>query len=96
MLKKELENVGLRCFFDKRSLEVGDVAAKKLLEALATAKCGIVILSPGFFQSQLCMKELHTFQERKQGDSSFQLVPVFLGDFEEVDKARHAAVEGEV
>lgn len=96
MLKMYLETVGLRCFFDKSSLEVGDVATDKLLEALATTRCGIVILSPGFFQSQWCMKELQMFQERKQENCAFPLVPIFLGDFEEVDSARHAAVEGKV
>jgi hypothetical protein len=48
-LKKELQRVGLRCFFDEHSLRVGDAAAERMLQAMEEAKYGILILTPGFF-----------------------------------------------
>jgi hypothetical protein len=71
-LKEELERAGVRCFFDEESLRIGDEAACKMLEAMETATYGIVILSPGFFVQEWCMKELQTFIRRKR------LVPIFL------------------
>lgn len=48
ILKKELERVGVKCFFDEESLKVGDKADDKMLEAMQTSEYGIVILSlPG-------------------------------------------------
>jgi hypothetical protein len=78
----------LRCFFDDRSLEPGDNAAKEMLEAMQTAKYGIVILSAGFFEREWCMKELQTFVLRGR------ILPVFFGTFNEVQRARNAAVAG--
>lgn len=89
-LKTELENVGIRCFFDEHSLEVGGDPAAKMLDAMETAEYGIVILSPGFFQREWCMKELQTFVRRGK------VVPVFFGAFDEVQKARRAAIAGQV
>jgi hypothetical protein len=63
-LKTELENVGVRCFFDDHSLRPGDNPDEKMLRAKETATYGIVILSPGFFSQEWCMKELLTFVDR--------------------------------
>lgn len=89
-LKEELERVGVRCFFDEHSLEVGDVGAEAMLHAMNTATYGIVILSPGFFSREWCMKEMQTFLD------AGRIVPIFYGRFEEVQAARRAAIEGRV
>jgi hypothetical protein len=81
-----LNTVGLCCFFDDRSLEPGDAGEKEMLEALRTAKCGIVILSAGFFKREWCMKELQTFGKRGR------ILPVFLGTFSQVQQAREAGI----
>jgi hypothetical protein len=85
ILKKELERVGVRCFFDEESLKVGDKADDKMLEAMQTSEYGIVILSPGFFDRTWCMEELHTFVTRKR------IVPIFFSSFEAVEKAKKGA-----
>jgi Leucine-rich repeat (LRR) protein len=87
-LLRVLENVGVRCFFDDRCLEVGDDAANKMLEAMEMATYGIVILSAGFFEREWCMKELQTFARRER------ILPIFFGTFEEVQRARDAAIRG--
>jgi hypothetical protein len=43
-LKLELERVGARCFLDEGSLQAGDNAPEKMLDAMQTAEYGVVIL----------------------------------------------------
>jgi hypothetical protein len=89
-LKIELERVGLECFFDELSLDVGDNAADKMLEAMDTATYGVVILSPGFFGREWCLKELQTF------GSKGQILPIYLYGFEAVESAKKDAAERKV
>ena len=77
---------GVQCFFDEHSLEVGDVAADHMLKAMEEATYGIVILSPGFFEREWCMKELETFVRRGR------VVPVYVGGFEAIQAAADAAL----
>jgi hypothetical protein len=90
LLKEELERVGVRCFFDEHSLDVGVHAANKMLQAMDEATYGIVILSPGFFEREWCMKKMETFVRRGR------VVPIFFGSFKAVEEARRAAIEGRV
>jgi hypothetical protein len=87
-LLRVLENVGLRCFFDDRSLKPSEHAASEMLKAMDTAAYGIIILSAGFFGREWCMKELQTFAGRER------ILPVFFGTFDEVQRARDAAITG--
>jgi hypothetical protein len=89
-LKTELQKVGVRSFFDEDSLAVGDKAADQILWAMETATYGVVILSPGFYKQEWCMKELQTFVRRGK------VLPIFLPSFEAVEKARALAVDEEV
>jgi hypothetical protein len=63
-LKKELEEQRLTTFFDDRSMQAGDDASGSMQQAMLTAEWGVVVLSPGFFSSGYCMKELKVFLER--------------------------------
>jgi hypothetical protein len=63
-LKNELENQNIRTFFDDRSLQAGDSAASSLENAMHTVEWGMIVLSPGFFASGHCMKELKVFLDR--------------------------------
>lgn len=71
-LKIELERSGVRAFLDDRDLRPGDVAADVMLEAMATARYGVVLLSRGFFEREWCVKELQTFLGRGN------FIPVFF------------------
>jgi hypothetical protein len=74
------------CFLDEPSLEVGKVAAEEMLRDMEEATYGVVILSPGVFEREWCMKELETFLRRGR------MVPVFLGSFAAIQAAADAAV----
>jgi hypothetical protein len=84
-LKIELERVGLECFFDELSLDVGDNAADKMLEAMDAATYGVVILSPGFLEQEWCLKELQTFVNKGR------ILPIYLNGFEAVENAKKDA-----
>jgi hypothetical protein len=89
-LKIELERVGLECFFDELSLDVGDNAADELLEAMDAATYGVVILSPGFFEREWCLKELQTFV------SKGRILLIYLYGFKAVESAKKDAAERKV
>jgi hypothetical protein len=77
---------GVLCFLDEPRLEIGEVAAEAMLQAMKEATYGVVILSPDFFEREWCMKELETFARRGR------VVPVFLGDFAAIQAAAETAV----
>jgi hypothetical protein len=89
-LKLELEKAGLQCFLDEGSLKAGANAPDRMLNAMQTAKYGIVILSPGFFRREWCIKELQTFVDRER------IVPIFLSKFSDVAAAKAAAIKERV
>jgi hypothetical protein len=90
LLKTELERVGLRCFFDDASLEVGDKAADRMLEAMENARYGVVIISPGFYTREWCVKELQTFVRRGNA------VPIYFPAYSVVQEAKKEAIEQKV
>jgi Leucine-rich repeat (LRR) protein len=86
LLRNDLERAGVQCFFDEHSLEVDDTAPAEMLKAMKEATYGVVILSPGFWEREWCMKELETFVRRER------IVPVFYGGFQAVSAAAKAAM----
>jgi anthranilate/para-aminobenzoate synthase component II len=68
---------------------VGGVAADMMLVAMEEATYGVVIISPGFWEREWCMKELETFVRRGK------IVPVFLG-FQAISTAANAAMARKV
>jgi hypothetical protein len=87
LLRDDLERAGVSCFLDEPSLGVGEVAAEEMLRAMEQATYGVVILSPGFFEREWCMKELETFARRGR------IVPMFLGNFAAIQAAAEVALE---
>jgi hypothetical protein len=85
-LRQDLEGAGVLCFLDEPSLGVGEVAAEEMLKAMEEATYRVVIISPGFFEREWCMKELATFAWRGR------IVPVFLGNFAAIQAAAEVAV----
>lgn len=58
-LVEELQKYGLKVWFDKFSLKVGDSLRRKIEAGLATSRFGIVILSPSFFAKNWPQSELN-------------------------------------
>jgi hypothetical protein len=74
LLWKELEEHRITTFLDDRSILAGDHAFwSRLEEAMQTAEWGVVVLSPRFFASGYCMKELKVFLDRGRA------IPIAVG-----------------
>lgn len=58
-LVEELQKYGLKIWFDKFTLKVGDSLRKAIEDGLATSRFGIVILSPSFFAKNWPQSELN-------------------------------------
>lgn len=65
-LKQQLEAQGISTFLDDKSLRPGDIAPREMDDAMQTAEWGVIVLSPGFFASGYCMKELKVFLDRER------------------------------
>jgi tetratricopeptide (TPR) repeat protein len=85
-----LDVQGIRAFFDHKM--VGGTNPSNAMEsAMQTATWGVVILSPKFFESKACMKELGVFLDRGN------LLPVALGlEVDDIDAAMIVGKEGAV
>jgi hypothetical protein len=57
-----------------------------MLKAMKEATYGVVILSPGFWEREWCMKELETFVRRGR------IMPVFYGGFQAVSAAAESTM----
>jgi ornithine carbamoyltransferase len=93
MVKYELEGAGVRCFLDEESLNIGHVhnnAVRDTLKAMEAATFGVVILSPGCFEHEWCVKELQTFVRRENA------VLILCSDQSKIENAKKAAIEKKV
>jgi hypothetical protein len=74
-LCKELQRrLRCKCFFDDRSLQIGDPALKFLSAALTGAEVVVAVLFRGFFESSHCMRELGQARSEEK-----IVLPIFLG-----------------
>ncbi len=58
-LVEELQKYGLKVWFDKFALKVGDSLRRSIEDGLATSRYGVVILSPSFFAKNWTQTELN-------------------------------------
>jgi len=67
---------GLKVWFDKFTLTVGDSLRRKIDEGLAESRYGLVILSKNFFQKEWPQKELDGLVAREDGKQK-RILPVW-------------------
>jgi len=76
-LSQLLNALGVSCFFD-REIEVGMLNEAAVAQGLFNSRFGLVFLSPNFFDSKWCLKELLTLHQRMKYDAAFAgIIPVF-------------------
>jgi TPR repeat protein/Leucine-rich repeat (LRR) protein len=85
-----LDVQGIRAFFDHAMVGGADPGAQ-MEGAMRTASWGVVVLTPRFFESKWCMRELGVFLDKGN------LLPVSLGlTVDECDAARIASKVGPI
>ena len=75
-LVKELRNIGLKVWYDKTELFIGDSLRKKIDDGLSKSKYGVVILSESFFEKEWPNKELNALFSRET-EGSKVILPIW-------------------
>lgn len=75
-LAKELDSRGLRVWYDRWELTIGDSLRRKIDEGLANSRYGVVVLSPDFFRKQWPQRELDGLVQ-KELDGRKVILPVW-------------------
>ncbi|GLJ08127.1 hypothetical protein SUGI_0081760 [Cryptomeria japonica] len=70
-----LENKGLKVFFDKNSIQVGSKIRQSLEDAIYSASLHIVIIFANYAESSWCLKEFNLIFK-----TGAPIVPVFCGE----------------
>ncbi|GLJ08125.1 hypothetical protein SUGI_0081740 [Cryptomeria japonica] len=69
-----LENKGLKVFFDKKSIQVGNSIPQSIEDAIYSASLHIVIISANYAESTWCLKELNLILK-----TGAPIIPLFCG-----------------
>ncbi len=75
-LSQELQNRGLKVWYDKWVLKIGDRLLEKIDEGLSRSRYGIVVLSPHFLDKQWPKNELEGLMQ-KEIDGKKVILPVW-------------------
>ena len=92
-LVQELNNLGLKVWYDEFSLEIGDSLRRTIDHGLGNAKFGIVVLSPSFFAKQWTQYELDALVNRSMSGEKI-ILPIWHGvEHQEVSKYSHSLAD---
>ena len=72
-LAAELENLGLKVWFDECQLTLGDSLRRKIDDGLSNSTYGVVVLSRNFFSKEWPNKELDGLVSREDGNQKIVL-----------------------
>ena len=76
-LATELRKCGLRVWYDRFVLKIGDSLRAKIDEGLSSSKYGVVVLSPAFFSKRWPQAELDALFARQTSGHENILLPVW-------------------
>lgn len=74
-LYKSLRKLGINIFYDKESLEWGDIWKQQILDGTKKAEFAIIVISENFFDREWTEKELSEFLNR-QKDGQKLILPI--------------------
>lgn len=76
-LYQALYKVGVRVWFDKTELRLGDSLRRKIDDGLAHCRYGVVVLSPSFFDKEWPMNELGALMARETITGATAILPIW-------------------
>lgn len=65
-LNNEIHDRDVTIFYDKESIEIGDMWESKIGEAIKHSRCIVAVLSPDYFKSKWCYAEILSFIQRQE------------------------------
>jgi len=77
-LVKELQVAGVKVWYDRFKLTIGDSLRQKIDEGLANSRYGVVVLSEAFFKKEWPKSELDGLVSRQNANGVKVILPVWL------------------
>ena len=71
-----LEKLGVKIFYDKKSLEWGDKWKDRILDGTKKAEFAIIVISENFFDREWTEKELNEFLNRQNQNGQKLILPI--------------------
>ena len=75
-LNNSLEKLGVKIFYDKKSLEWGDKWKDRILDGTQKAEFAIIVISENFFDREWTEKELKEFLNRQNRNGQKLILPI--------------------
>ena len=75
-LYNSLYNLGIKIFYDKKSLEWGDKWKNRILDGVKQSEFAIIVISENFFDREWTEKELNEFLSRQNQNGQKIILPV--------------------
>jgi len=83
-LKIDLEDNGIKTWYDERDMNIGDIVNEKITEGINQSDCFLIVISPNSIKSDWVKYELneayHVYITEKK-----RILPVLIGDLSEKD-----------
>ena len=76
-LANQLQKIGYKIWYDEFSLTVGESLTKSINKGIKNSTCGIVVLSPHFFNKKWTKKELNWLSAKKNKSGQDIILPVW-------------------
>lgn len=75
-LKQSLDKLRIKIFYDKDTLEWGDLWKNRILECADKAEFGIIVISENFFGREWTERELNVFLNRQNANGQKTILPI--------------------
>lgn len=75
-LNSSLEKLGIKIFYDKKSLEWGDKWKERIIDGTQKAEFAIIVISENFFEREWTEIELKSFLSRQNSDGQKLILPI--------------------
>ena len=83
-LKRDLENNGIKIWYDEKNLYDGDIIKEAILEGINQSDCFLFVISPNSIKSDWVKFELkNAFDQHEKFQK--RIIPVLIGDMSEKD-----------
>jgi len=106
-LNNSLEKLGVKIFYDKKSLEWGDNWKDRILDGTQKAEFAIIVISENFFDREWTEKELKEFLSRQNRDGQKLILPIvhnitnvdlrkkypYVADIQAIDSSKYSCDE---
>jgi hypothetical protein len=85
-LYKQLDSVGIRCWYDRGEILWGDSIVGKINEGLKSSRFVIVVISPALLRKTWATKEMNAALSQEIDSGATRVLPLMVGSDEEIQQ----------